>query len=219
MNAEEVLSFSLDLFHTDKTTKEQRITETLELVGLAKDRKRKVRTFSGGMRQRLGIAQAVIHQPSFLILDEPVSALDPIGRREVLNLIETLKENMTIIFSTHILNDAEDVCNRFCVMKNGTLVDDFYLEEKQNEHSGHTLKIKSTALTETFIEKIKEIPEISNVTSMNETLTVESSSTNQSWERKVLELLLRENIPFEKIEVNQFSLEDYFMKLVGDVHA
>ncbi len=72
------------------------------------------------MKQRLGIAQALLHKPSLIVMDEPVSALDPIGRREVLNLIEEIKKDTTILLSTHILSDAEEICERFVIIKDGT---------------------------------------------------------------------------------------------------
>ncbi|MER2071814.1 MAG: ATP-binding cassette domain-containing protein, partial [Psychrobacillus sp.] len=72
-------------------------------MGLCNVKKKKTGTFSGGMKQRLGLAQAIVHNPSLLLLDEPVSALDPVGRREILNLLKELQERTTIIYSTHIL--------------------------------------------------------------------------------------------------------------------
>ena len=83
-----------------------RSTEWLERVGIAEAAKRRIAGYSGGMKQRLGLAQALIHRPKLLILDEPVSALDPIGRREVMGLLRDLKQETTILFSTHVLHDA-----------------------------------------------------------------------------------------------------------------
>src|SRR5699024_4898527 len=99
----------------------------------AKDKR--IGTYSGGMKQRLGIAQALIHQPKLLILDEPVSALDPVGRREVLTLIENLKKKMTILFSTHILSDADEVCDDLCFSTKESLSNPdpcLYLEKNMN---------------------------------------------------------------------------------------
>ena len=81
--------------------------KTLEFVGLGEALRKKTGAFSGGMKQRLGLAQAIVHKPKILLLDEPVSALDPVGRREIMNLLKSLQQNMTILYSTHILNDAE----------------------------------------------------------------------------------------------------------------
>lgn len=100
----------------------QRVHEMLELVGLAEAGKRRVGGYSRGMRQRLGLAQALIHQPPVLLLDEPVSALDPAGRRDVLNLIDSLRGTCTVFMSTHILADVERICDSVAVIDHGRLV-------------------------------------------------------------------------------------------------
>lgn len=97
------------------------IPEVLEEVGLKGKESYKVEQLSGGMKQRLGIAQAILHKPQLLILDEPVSALDPIGRNEVKKLIARLKKRTTIIISTHILDDASEFCDRYIVIKDGAI--------------------------------------------------------------------------------------------------
>lgn len=96
-----------------------RSPKTLEFVGLGNDLNKKISTFSGGMKQRLGISQAIVHKPKLLLLDEPVSALDPVGRREVLDLLKGLQQETTILYSTHILNDAEEMTDQllFYVME------------------------------------------------------------------------------------------------------
>ena len=110
MTAEEFLNICGQLSELPKANREARLEEVLKFVGLKDVRKKKIAGFSGGMKQRLGLAQAILHEPELLILDEPVSALDPTGRREVLELIREMKKKMTVLFSTHILHDAEQVC-------------------------------------------------------------------------------------------------------------
>ena len=87
--------------------------KTLEFVGLGEAMKKKTGTFSGGMKQRLGLAQAIVHKPKLLLLDEPVSAFDPVGRRQVMNLLKELQQETTILYSTHILNDAEEMTDQY----------------------------------------------------------------------------------------------------------
>ena len=103
--------------------------KTLEFVGLKDALHKKIATFSGGMKQRLGIAQAIVHKPKLLLLDEPVSALDPVGRREVLNLLKGLQHETTILYSTHILNDAEEMTDQLLFLRNGRLVEQGTLRE------------------------------------------------------------------------------------------
>jgi ABC-2 type transport system ATP-binding protein len=99
-----------------------RVDETLVRVGLADAAKRRIGGYSGGMRQRLGIGQAIVGDPELLILDEPVSSLDPEGRRDLLALIAELRESATVVFSTHVLSDVERVCDRVGILDHGRLV-------------------------------------------------------------------------------------------------
>ncbi len=99
----------------------QRVDETLELVGLAEAGRRRIGGYSGGMRQRLGLGQAIVHRPPLLILDEPVSSLDPEGRRDLLALIAGLRGASTVVFSTHVLSDVERICDRIAILDHGRL--------------------------------------------------------------------------------------------------
>lgn len=111
MTCEESLRFFGSLSGLSKAYLNENINEVLGDVGLKDKNKYKVEELSGGMKQRLGIAQAILHQPKFLILDEPVSALDPVGRNEIKNLIKKLKAYTTVLISTHILDDASEFCD------------------------------------------------------------------------------------------------------------
>lgn len=109
----------------------KRSKQVLEYVGLGSDMKRLTSTFSGGMKQRLGIAQAIVHDPKLLLLDEPVSALDPLGRSEVMTLLKQLQQQTTILYSTHILHDAEKMTDQVLFMKEGKLVEQGSLADIQ----------------------------------------------------------------------------------------
>lgn len=97
--------------------------KVLEFVGLKDAMNKKTASYSGGMKQRLGIAQAIVHKPKLLLLDEPVSSLDPAGRREIMNLLKQLQQESTIIYSTHILNDAEEMTDQLLFLKKGQIVE------------------------------------------------------------------------------------------------
>lgn len=122
MTARETLRFAAGFFLHDVAVVEARIDETLALVGLEDRADRPVRGFSGGERQRLGIAQAQINAPELLILDEPAAALDPMGRRDVLEVMERLRHHTTIFYSTHILDDVQRVSDRVAILSHGSLV-------------------------------------------------------------------------------------------------
>jgi ABC-2 type transport system ATP-binding protein len=122
LSAEELLRFYSRIFKIPKTERERRIDAVLKLVELDHARKRPIRTYSKGMQQRAGLAQALINNPDLLILDEPTSGLDPIGRMKVRELIQRLKnEGKTVFFSSHELGEVETVCDRVAILHQGEL--------------------------------------------------------------------------------------------------
>ncbi len=123
LTAAELLNYYAQLSGVPAGERAQRVTAALNRVGLANDAiNKQLRKFSKGMLQRVGIAQAILHDPKLVFLDEPMSGLDPIGRREVRDLIASLKEEgKTVFFSTHILSDAEALCDRVAIVAKGEL--------------------------------------------------------------------------------------------------
>ncbi len=130
MTARETLRFTSRFFYEGPRAEiENRVAQTLELVGLAEKADRPVRGFSGGERQRLGIAQAQVNYPDLLILDEPAASLDPIGRRDVLEVMSRLRKHTTIFYSTHILDDVQRVSDTVVILNKGALVAQGPIEE------------------------------------------------------------------------------------------
>jgi ABC-2 type transport system ATP-binding protein len=122
MTGAEVLDYVGRIHGAAGTERRRRVDELLEQTGLTEARKRRVGGYSRGMKQRLGLAQALFHRPPVLLLDEPASALDPAGRKDVLNLIEGLRGQCTVFMSTHILADVERVCDTVAILDRGRLV-------------------------------------------------------------------------------------------------
>ena len=124
LTARQTLRFVARFFYDDGNSRqiEQLVEESLELVGLAQKADRPVKGFSGGETQRLGIAQAQINRPDLLILDEPAASLDPMGREQVLAIMERLRRHSTIFYSTHILDDVQRVSDRVAILNQGELV-------------------------------------------------------------------------------------------------
>ena len=122
LTAEETLDFFGSLFNLSRTDRKNRIDQLLDMVGMAHARRRRVGEFSKGMARRIGLAQAMINDPEFLILDEPTSGLDPLGCKEVKDLILTLKKRgKTVLITSHLLSDVEDVCDRVIILYGGKI--------------------------------------------------------------------------------------------------
>lgn len=142
MTPVEYLDYAARLFNLSPKERKQRIEEMLKLVDLHSAAHRKIGGFSGGMVQRLGIAQALVHHPLVLILDEPSSALDPAGRYEVLELIAGLRGKVSVFFSTHILSDVERVCDRVAIIHKGELLLESSREELLDQYPVNTAELE-----------------------------------------------------------------------------
>jgi ABC-2 type transport system ATP-binding protein len=141
MTGRELLTFVGRLHGLDGGPLRARVDEVLETIGLADAARRRIGGYSGGMRQRLGIGQAMLPRPSVLFLDEPVSSLDPAGRRDVLELIGRLRGTCTVFMSTHILNDVERVCDRVGILDHGRLVTEAPMDELLASHARPILEL------------------------------------------------------------------------------
>ena len=145
MTARETMRFAARFFYSGpQDAIEARINETLELVGLENKADRPIKGFSGGERQRLGIAQAQVNYPDLLVLDEPAAALDPMGRRDVLEVMERLRKHTTIFYSTHILDDVQRVSDSVAILNHGQLVAQAPIEQLLAGSSGmaYTLTVR-----------------------------------------------------------------------------
>jgi ABC-2 type transport system ATP-binding protein len=135
MRGGELLEMVARLHGLSSAEARRRVADVLEIVGLVEAARRRIGTYSGGMRQRLGIGQAIVNRPSVLFLDEPVSSLDPEGRRDVLEIIERLRGTATVVLCTHILTDVERVCDRVAILNFGSLVIDAPMDELLERHA------------------------------------------------------------------------------------
>lgn len=131
MTAPEYLRFCGEISGLPRAETERRARELLEMVGLGQE-KHRIRGFSRGMKQRLGIAQALLNRPRLLICDEPTSALDPVGRKEILDILLAVREQTTVLFSTHILADVERICTDVAFLEDGVLALQGKLAEVKN---------------------------------------------------------------------------------------
>jgi len=197
----------------------QRVGEVLEIVGLSDAAGRRIGGYSGGMRQRLGIGQALINQPSVLFLDEPVSSLDPEGRRDVLGIISRLRGTATVFMSTHILNDVERVCDRVAILNLGHLVvegpiDDlleryaqpiYELEPEPNQPDGIG-RLATLMRAQPWAREVRTEPDVVRVFVQDPKVAGPA----------MLPLLASCGVDLVRFERARPSLEDVFLRLVAE---
>ncbi|MCR6111932.1 ABC transporter ATP-binding protein [Bacillus sp. A301a_S52] len=212
MSGVEFAVFAAELAGMNRTLAKKRANEMMELVGLLEAKDKKIAGYSGGMKQRLGIAQALVHEPKLIILDEPVSALDPIGRRDVLELMRRLKSQTSILFSTHVLHDAEEISDDIYIMKEGEVVIGGSLKELKKKYQQPTIIIETEKNHDDWMEKMKGNSWIEDVKHYNGTVTLEVKNVSQARQQLLHDQDLHD-LNIERFEVVKTSLEDLFMKV------
>jgi len=227
MSGREYVVYAGRLCGLSAVVAKKRANELLERVGLTKAANRKIGGYSGGMKQRLGIAQALINQPKLLILDEPVSALDPLGRRELLSLLKELKRETTILFSTHVLHDAEELCDDVIIIHDGKVALQGALADIRDIHQKSTieLRIEEEAQSQRWLSSF--IERVNNKSASGQAMehfkqaeiydnVLRLMVDNVDLARQVLLAeLVREHVKVKRLEVGYTSLEDVFMKAVN----
>lgn len=213
MTGKEYLIYCANLTFIKKEEATKRAEQLLQKVGIMESKDKRIGTYSGGMKQRLGIAQAIIHKPKLLIMDEPVSALDPIGRREVLTLMEELKKEMTVLFSTHILSDADEISDGLLLLHQGEIVESGSMETLRKKYQTTKIEIGFDDYSEKYVNQIQELSTVKAVDVKRDTIHV--TVTNIELARKeILSSAINKNWPLAHFVVNRASLEDMFMKVV-----
>ena len=206
MTAMEYLRFCGEITGMDKEDCEARSKELLALVGLGEE-KHRIRGFSRGMKQRLGIAQALLNRPKLLICDEPTSALDPVGRREILNILSSVREQTTVLFSTHILSDVESICTDVAFLNNGVVEVQGKLSDIKLKYRGDEYLLEIQA--ESDASKLKQaFPMMQQLSQNKLTFCVSELSVFD-----VLEYLAKEQIVPQKLERVEPTLENLFMEV------
>ena len=186
----------------------KRSNELLELVGLS-DEKHRIRGFSRGMKQRLGIAQALLGNPKLLICDEPTSALDPIGRKEILDILLSVKEQTTVLFSTHILSDVERICTDVALLNDGKIALQGTVDcLKQAKHSE-----EFTVETSSCNHAEKLATAFSNIKTREKDTLVFSGDEEDFL--SVLRFIAENKISVRKVERIEPSLESLFLEVVA----
>lgn len=209
MTPMEYLSLCGEITGMSKAACRHRSGELLELVGLGNADKR-IQGFSRGMKQRLGIAQALLNHPKLLICDEPTSALDPLGRKEILDILSSVKNDTTVIFSTHILSDVERICDEIAFLHKGKIALCKTLEEIKGIHNGCGLEIEFLRPKDAdlFSEKCTG-------GKRTDRLKLQYEQKTEKDMRNIMGLLVENHISVQRIEMLEPTLEDLFMEVIG----
>lgn len=211
----EYLDYVARLFNMRGKERKQRIDEMLDLVDLKSAARRKIGGFSGGMIQRLGIAQAMIHRPSVLFLDEPTSSLDPAGRYEVLELIAGLRGKVTVFFSTHILNDVERICDRVAIIHKGGLLLESGREELLNQYAINTAELEldnTNQPADALMAALQTQPWVESVQSEQGIVRIVVTDLAKG-KLALLPLVASSGVVVNRLEWVRPSLEEIFLKI------
>ena len=210
MYVREYLAFVAEIHHVEN--RKAKIESVIELTGLSVESKKRIGQLSKGYKQRVGLAAALIHDPEVLILDEPTSGLDPNQIIEIREVIRKQGRDKTVLFSSHILQEVEAICDRVIIINKGELVADDKLTNLQTRNKSNQVVIVEFKenVDKHLLENIKEISGIQQVTSSNLKL---QTSNPEAVRKQILELSLQHNLNIVSLQSEGQSLEDVFRSL------
>lgn len=211
MTAKEYLDFLFCSSNELKEVKEKKILEVLKRVGLDEVQNKRIKSFSRGMKQKIGIAAGLIFNPEIILMDEPSSALDPIGRRDVLSIIDSLKEQgKTIILSTHILNDIERVCTRVGLLVDGKIVIEGKISEIMKQFSENKIMVVAEKEAKLEICKLLKKKKLTNDFEPRSS-ALEIGFKNDKNKKEIMQAIVESEIEFNEISIKHKTLEEIFV--------
>ncbi|MFA5543890.1 MAG: ABC transporter ATP-binding protein [Bacilli bacterium] len=217
MRAKEYLEFCGSLYHIVPAVRRTRAKEVLKQVGLSKVANKKIGTFSRGMKQRLGIAQALINNPRIVFLDEPVSALDPTGRKEVMEIIASLRGKVTVFFSTHILADVERICDRVVIIDQGKVVLEDSMENIKTSELQHIIEVEvQNGESTILLQEIDQAEWLKEVIIEGKSLKLDVLNIDQA-RRALYQIFTKHDLKVKRFIIVEPTLEDVFLKAVHHV--
>lgn len=209
------LDYFARLYRLREPHRSQRLRHVLELVQLTQKRNSTIATLSRGMKQRLSLARTIIHEPLVLLLDEPVSGLDPIARMQFRDIIKTLQEaGMTILISSHVLSDLAELCTSVGIMELGCLVESAPLDELYRRLSRQQIRMATLGSLEELIAELKQSSFVTGYEPEpgSQSLRVHFSGTSED-SAELLRALVKAGIPLTEFHCTQEDLETIFLKL------
>lgn len=196
----------------EKKDAKDQAEKLLKLVGLDQHKKR-IRGFSRGMKQRLGIAQALLHRPKLLICDEPTSALDPAGRKEILDILSSVKDETTVIFSTHILSDVERICDHVALLHDGRIAISGTLDEIRSRRraTGFEVEFANAKNAKRAFDELSEL----FADGILDGTTIRMNDKSNCEMRRAMQMLSGSVYEVHRMEMREPTLEDLFMEVTG----
>jgi ABC-2 type transport system ATP-binding protein len=209
LTAEEFLDFHARLYGMPDEKRRRRVPEVLELVGLRGEARYRLRTFSKGMQQRIGIGQAILNHPDVVLLDEPTSALDPIGRRDVRDLTRYLKaQGSTVFLNSHLLSEVEMVCDRVAIIDHGSVIATGSLQELLS--AALEVEVEVDGVVPAALHELRSFSQALEATNGRLTLRLADRESIP----RVAETLLRHGARLYSLGRRRGSLEDLFIRVV-----
>jgi len=214
MTAEEFLRFAGGLFGLSGSTLDERVDVLLDLAAL-KDVDTRIGGYSRGMKQRLGVAQALVNAPKLLMLDEPTSALDPVGRKEVLDMLASLRGRTTVFFSTHILGDVERICDTVAILDRGKVVAHGPIGEVKARYGAQKIVVEVEDGADWLADQARGAAWASGVTVLPDGALEIAVSDAGAARRELPALVASRGLALRRMEAGEVDLEEVFVELVG----
>jgi ABC-2 type transport system ATP-binding protein len=214
MTAPEFLRFTGGLFGIGRRVLDERLGVLLDLAGLS-DVETRIGGYSRGMKQRLGVAQALINAPRLLLLDEPTSALDPMGRKDVLDMLTSLRGRTTVFFSTHILADVERVCDTVAILDHGRVVAQAPIDDLKARYGQQKVVVEVTGGADELTEEIGRRSWVTAVARGSDG-SIEITVTDvDAAQREIPAMIAARRLGLSRMEAGEMGLEEVFVELVG----
>jgi ABC-2 type transport system ATP-binding protein len=214
MTAEEFLRFAGGLFALGRDVLDERVRVLLDLAGLAGVTQR-IGGYSRGMKQRLGVAQALVNAPKLLMLDEPTSALDPMGRKELLDMLASLRGRTTVFFSTHILADVERICDTVAILDHGKVVAQAPIDELRARYGASKVLVEVTRGTDDFARDLEREPWVAEVVRDDDGVLELKVNDEEAAQERIPVMVAGRGIGLKRLETGEMGLEEVFVELVG----
>lgn len=213
MYVKEFLGFVADVYHVGRREKKEKIGDIIALCGLEREKHKRIGALSKGYRQRVGLAKALIPDPSVLILDEPTTGLDPNQILEIRNVIKDISKEKTVLLSTHIMQEVEALCDKVVIINKGTIVADDSIDNlkaKSNTSTTFRVEFEKTVPSSLF----ESIPGVQSIVQGQKHLEI--TSEEQELKRRILNVVAENDLPLISIRNAGGSLEEVFHSLTQD---